>query len=226
MFKINTHPLIAPSLLSADFSCLKEEVLALEHAGADWLHWDVMDGHYVPNLTFGPMVVKALRPITELPFDIHLMIEPVTPFIEAFAKAGGDYITFHPEASLDPLKDINLIKSFGKKVGLSLNPETPLETLFPFLDKLDLVLIMTVSPGFGGQSFKEAPLEKVEKLRILIKQNNLSLLISVDGGITPQTAKSALTYGADVLVAGTSILSHKNHYKKAIKALRYPFENA
>lgn len=226
MSHIKSVPKIAPSLLSADFSCLKDEVLALEQAGADWLHWDVMDGHFVPNITFGPMVIKALRASTCLPFDVHLMIHPVAPFIKAFAEAGADYITFHPEASADTLQDIMTIKSFGKKAGLSLNPETPLETILPFFDVLDLVLIMTVSPGFGGQSFKEAPLLKMAKLRALIDQKKLSIQISVDGGITPQTAKNALEKGADVLVAGTSILSHKNHYKEAIEALRNPFKNA
>ncbi|HQS84162.1 MAG: ribulose-phosphate 3-epimerase [Alphaproteobacteria bacterium 16-39-46] len=226
MLKVNDHPKIAPSLLAADFAALKEEVLALEHAGADWLHWDVMDGHYVPNLTFGPMVVKALRPVTRLPFDVHLMIQPVMPFIKAFADAGADFITFHPEASTDPLEDIRLIKSLGKKAGLSLNPETSLETVLPFLEMLDLILIMTVSPGFGGQSFKEEPLLKMAELRRLIDQKKLSVLLSVDGGIGPQTAQRALTHGADVLVAGTSILSHKNHYKKAIDALRHPFKDA
>ena len=214
-------PKISPSLLSADFTCLKDEISALEQAGADWIHYDVMDGHFVPNLTFGPCILKALRPLTTLPFDVHLMIAPVFPFLEAVAHAGADYITFHIEASLDPLSDITFIKNLGKKVGLSLRPSTPLESLIPWLEHLDLVLIMTVNPGFGGQSFMEDQLSKAKHLRSLIQEKNLPLHISIDGGITPQTAPLALKNGADVLVAGTSILSHpKESYKNAISALR------
>lgn len=198
--------------------------MALEQAGADWLHWDVMDGHFVPNLTFGPMILKSLRPFTHLPFDVHLMIRPVAPFIAFFVEAGADYITFHPEASTDPFQDICTIKNFGRKVGISLSPEVAVEDVLPFLDKIDLVLVMTVSPGFGGQSFKEDILLKISKLRTLIDQKDLPVAISVDGGITPQTAGKVLKEGADVLVAGTSILSFKNHYKEAIEDLRNPFK--
>ena len=216
-------PKIAPSLLSADFSCLKDEVVALTQAGADWIHCDIMDGHFVPNLTFGPLILQSIRPFTKLPFDVHLMIQPLDPFLEAFAQAGADLITFHVEASKDPLYDIKKIKALGKKAGISLRPETSLDSILPFVEALDLVLIMTVRPGFGGQSFMPQELIKVERLRALIDQKNLSLQISIDGGITPKTAKDALRAGADVLVAGTSILSHKPHYAKAIEALRCPF---
>lgn len=179
-----------------------------------------MDGHFVPNLTFGPLIISALRPFSKLPFDVHLMIQPVSPFIEAFAKAGADYITFHPEGSENPQKDIQTIKSLGKKAGLSLRPDTPLEVVLPFLDHLDLILIMTVHPGFGGQRFMSGPLHKLQELRK--KASQLKLYFSVDGGISPLTASEALKVGADVLVAGTSVLSHKHNYKGAIDALRFP----
>jgi ribulose-phosphate 3-epimerase len=200
---------IAPSILSADFAQLGVEVGAIATAGADYVHVDVMDGHFVPNLTIGPMVVKALRPHTKLPFDVHLMISPVDPYVAEFAQAGADIITFHPEAGAHPHRTIQLIKSLGKKAGLSLNPGTPISSIDWLLSEIDLVLVMSVNPGFGGQRFIESSLGKIKELRRRIDavsevQRGRPIDLEVDGGINIDTAKLAVAAGADVLVAGTA----------------------
>jgi ribulose-phosphate 3-epimerase len=195
---------IAPSILSADFSRLGEEVRALEVAGADYVHVDVMDGHFVPNITIGPAIVKALRPHSRLPFDVHLMISPVDPFIRSFAEAGADIITVHPEAGPHLHRTIQLIKSLGKKAGVSLNPATPVEAIDYLLDDIDLILVMSVNPGFGGQSFIASQLDKIRALRSRIDQRGRSIDLEVDGGINVETARQAREAGADVLVAGTA----------------------
>lgn len=195
---------IAPSILSADFAKLGEEVRAIDTAGADWVHIDVMDGHYVPNLTIGPMVVKALRPHSALPFDVHLMISPVDPFIEAFAEAGADIITVHPEAGPHVHRTVQFIKSFGKQAGVSLNPATPAKMLDYLIDDIDLVLVMSVNPGFGGQSFISSQLRKIEAIRKMIDKSGRDIRLEVDGGIDAGTAPLAIAAGADVLVAGTA----------------------
>lgn len=195
---------IAPSILSADFARLGEEVRALEAAGADWIHVDVMDGHFVPNLTIGPAVVKALRPHTKLPFDVHLMISPVDSFLDAFAEAGADHITVHPEAGPHIHRTIQHIKSLGKMAGVSLNPGTPAKMLDYLIDDIDLVLIMSVNPGFGGQSFIDSQLRKIEAVRKMIDKSGRDIRLEVDGGIDMETAVRAIAAGADVLVAGTA----------------------
>ena len=195
---------IAPSILSADFARLGEEVRAIESAGADWVHIDVMDGHYVPNLTIGPMVVKALRPHSTLPFDVHLMISPVDNFLDAFAAAGADIITVHPEAGPHIHRTIQHIKSLGKQAGVSLNPGTPAKMLDYLIDDIDLVLIMSVNPGFGGQSFIASQLRKIEAVRKMIEKSGRDIRLEVDGGIDAATAPRAIAAGADVLVAGTA----------------------
>lgn len=195
---------IAPSILSADFAKLGEEVRAIDAAGADYIHIDVMDGHFVPNITIGPSVVKALRPHTNKPFDVHLMIAPVDPYIEAFAEAGADIITVHPESGPHLHRTIQKIKSLGKKAGVSLNPATPIEVLDYILPDLDLVLVMSVNPGFGGQSFIESQLEKIAKIRRRIDLLGKQIDLEVDGGITTATIGDAVAAGADVLVAGTA----------------------
>jgi ribulose-phosphate 3-epimerase len=199
---------IAPSILSADFSRLGEEVKAITAAGADYIHIDVMDGHFVPNLTIGPVVVEALRPHSTLPFDVHLMISPVDPYVPAFAKAGADIITVHPEAGPHLHRTVQLIKSLGKKAGVSLNPATPPNVLDGVLDDLDLILVMTVNPGFGGQKFIAGQLDKIRTLRqridALTAGNGRVIDLEVDGGINDETARQAVAAGADVLVAGTA----------------------
>src|SRR5258708_6210028 len=197
-------PAIAPSILSADFAKLGEEVRAIDQAGADWIHIDVMDGHFVPNLTIGPAVVKALRPHSKLPFDVHLMISPVDPFVVAFAEAGSDIITVHPEAGPHLHRTIQLIKSLGKRAGVALNPATPVEALRHVLDALDLVLVMSVNPGFGGQSFIEPQLDKIAAIRRMIDATGKPIELEVDGGINPETARRAIAAGATVLVAGSA----------------------
>jgi ribulose-phosphate 3-epimerase len=195
---------IAPSILSADFARLGEEVRALNAAGADYIHIDVMDGHFVPNLTIGPGVVKALRQHSPLPFDAHLMIAPADPFVPEFAAAGADIITVHPEAGPHLHRTLQLIKSLGKKAGVSLNPATPVETIDHVLGDVDLVLVMSVNPGFGGQSFIPAALDKIRALRRRIDASGRAIDLEVDGGINAETAGAAIAAGADVLVAGTA----------------------
>ena len=195
---------IAPSILSADFAQLGEEVRRIEAAGADWVHIDVMDGHFVPNLTIGPMVVKALRPHSTLPFDVHLMLSPADNFLTAFAAAGADIITVHPEAGPHIHRSVQHIKSLGKQAGVSLNPATPAKMLDYLIDDIDLVLVMSVNPGFGGQSFISSQLRKIEAVRKMIDKSGRDIRLEVDGGIDAATAPLAIAAGADVLVAGTA----------------------
>jgi ribulose-phosphate 3-epimerase len=212
---------IAPSILSADFSELGKEVEAVTAAGADWIHVDVMDGHFVPNLTIGPMVVKAIRKHTRLPFDVHLMITPVDPLVPAYAEAGADVISFHPEAGPHVHRTVQLIKSLGKKAGCVLNPATPLAAIENVLGDLDLVLVMSVNPGFGGQAFIESQLTKIAALRQAIDTLGKPIHLEVDGGVNPETARHCVKAGADVLVAGTAVFgSGSGKYAESIKALR------
>ncbi len=212
---------ISPSILSGDFSQLGNEIKKLEKAGADMIHVDVMDGHFVPNLTIGPPVIKSLRKHSDLPFDVHLMISPVHKYIKNFADAGADIITFHPEASDDIKDTINLIRSFNKKVGLSLNPKTEINTIEKFLDEIDLVLVMSVHPGFGGQKFMPEILKKIKALYEIKKNNNLNLDIEVDGGINFDNSKLVKEAGANILVSGTTIFKdNKGNIKKNIDLLR------
>ena len=212
---------ISPSILSADLSKLGSEIQKLEKAKADLIHIDVMDGHFVPNITIGPEVINKLKKYTSLPFDVHLMISPVHNFIKNFADAGADIITIHPEATNDLESSIKKIKSYNKKVGISLNPETSLDKLNNVLDKIDLVLIMSVNPGFGGQKFIENTLNKIKKLRLKIDQLKLKVEIEVDGGINFENSKSIIKAGADILVSGTTIFkSNGGNIKKNIEILK------
>ena len=212
---------IAPSILAADFSKLGDEISALTDAGADNVHVDVMDGHYVPNLTIGPEVIKDIRKCTDIPFDVHLMITPVNPLLEDFAEAGSDIITFHPEAEAEPKTTIEKIKSLNCKVGISLNPSTETDVLEHIINDIDLILVMTVVPGFGGQSFMHDQLKKIEKIRNMIGETGKEIELEVDGGINFETAKLAIDAGADVLVAGTSTFDGgPKNYSNNISKLR------
>ena len=212
---------ISPSILSADFSKLGEEIKNLEQAKADLIHIDVMDGHFVPNITIGPEVIKKLRKHTSLPFDVHLMISPVHNFIENFAEAGADIITIHPEATDDLLKSIKKIKSLNKKAGVSLNPKTPIDKVLPVLNLIDLVLVMSVNPGFGGQKFMIETLEKVKKLRKEIDTKKYKAQIEIDGGINFENSKLAKSAGVDILVSGTTIFKENGgNLKKNIQLLK------
>ena len=210
---------IAPSLLAADFGRLREEVSAIEAAGADWLHLDIMDGHFVPNISFGPTVLAALRKHTKLPFDVHLMIAPVDLYLDAFIEAGADHISLHPEAGPHLHRSLQHIRAAGKKAGVVLNPATEPEVITWALDLIDIVLVMSVNPGFGGQSFLPSQLPKIRQLRAMIDQADHPIALAVDGGITPATAPSVLAAGADTLIAGTAIFRSPD-YAQAISALR------
>ena len=212
---------ISPSILSADFSKLGEEVISLEKAGADYIHIDVMDGHFVPNITIGPEVIKRLRPVTKLPFDVHLMIAPVNNFIKDFADAGADIITFHPEATENISETISLIKKLEKKVGVSLKPKSQLNLIENHLSEIDLILIMSVEPGFGGQKFMPEVLSKMKKLRNLVDEKKLNVDIEIDGGINFDNSKKAKEYGANILVSGSTVFKeHNGNLKKNIQLLR------
>ncbi|MGH2317450.1 ribulose-phosphate 3-epimerase [Planococcus sp. SE5232] len=216
---------IAPSILAADFAKLGEEVLEVEKAGADWIHVDVMDGHFVPNISFGPIVLNAIRPLTKLPMDVHLMIQNPDQYIEEFAKAGADFITVHVEACPHLHRTIQLIRSFGVKPGVVLNPHTPIETIQHVLEDIDLVLFMTVNPGFGGQKFIHSVVPKVKQLSDIIKEKGLSIEIEIDGGINEETIIPCAEAGATVFVAGSAIYSKKDR-TQALQAIRKAGEEA
>ena len=214
---------ISPSILSADFSQLGNEIKRLEVCGADLIHVDVMDGHFVPNLTIGPPVIKALRKYTKLPFDVHLMINPVHKYIKEYAKAGSDIITIHPESTENLKSSIKEIKDLKKKAGVSLNPNTPIETILNDLNDIDLILVMSVFPGFGGQKFMPEVIKKIDELSKLRTKNNLNYKIEVDGGIDFSNSKKTIEAGADILVSGTTIFKENNgDLKKNIEILRNP----
>jgi len=215
-----TRPVkIAPSLLAADFARLGEEIAAIDAAGADWLHLDIMDGHFVPNISYGPAVVKALRPLTRMPFDVHLMISPADPFLAAFAEAGAQRISLHPEAGPHLHRTLQSIRALGCSPGVVLNPATPVSAVEQVMDMVDLILVMTVNPGFGGQKFIHGQLPKITALRRMIEASGRDIALQVDGGVTAETAPLCIEAGADVLVAGTAVFGAPD-YAAAIAALR------
>ena len=210
---------VAPSLLAADFTRLAEEVAAIEAAGADWLHLDIMDGHFVPNISFGPFVLQALRKLTRMPFDVHLMIAPADPYLAAFAEAGADHILVHPEAGPHLHRSLQAIRALGKKAGVVLNPATPLAFVEGVMDLLDIILVMSVNPGFGGQKFLESQLGRIARLREIIDATGRHIRLEVDGGIDPHTAPRCIAAGADTFVAGTAVFKAPD-YAAAIAAIR------
>ena len=217
----NSRVKISPSILAADFACLGEEVAAICEAGCDYVHVDVMDGHFVPNLTIGPSVVKAIKPHASKPLDVHLMISPVDSFIDLFAEAGADIITFHPEAGPHPHRTVQAIKAARCKAGISLNPATPIAALEELIDDIDLILVMSVNPGFGGQKFIKTQLDKIRRIRDLITAARRQIELEVDGGVNSENAEDIIAAGADVLVAGTAVFQNgRQAYADNIKALR------
>lgn len=214
-------PIIAPSILASDFAKLGEEARAVAAAGADWLHIDVMDGHFVPNITIGPDVVKAIRPHVDIPFDVHLMIAPADPYLEAFAAAGANWISVHPEAGPHLNRTLRRIRELGAKAGVVFNPSTPVEVIEWMMDDIDLVLVMTVNPGFGGQSFITSQLRKIERLRAMIDASGKDIVLEVDGGVTPVTAPQCISAGATALVAGSAVFKGgPDRYADNIRALK------